>query len=86
MSKPKKLIVRNREPKDIPAIVECHKAAYSDYPPGSQYDEHIYTMQLNAFPQEQFLAEIDGKVAGYATTIIVQLDVSSNWYTYAKVS
>lgn len=86
MSKHKKIIVRHWEPKDIPAIVECHKAAYSDYPPGSQYDERIYTMQLNAFPQGQFLAEIDGKVAGYATTIIVQLDDTSNWYTYSEIT
>lgn len=86
MSKHKKIIVRHWKPEDIPAIVECHKAAYSDYPPGSQYDERIYTMQMNAFPQGQFLAEIDGKVVGYATTIIVQLDDTANWYTYSEIT
>jgi predicted amidohydrolase/GNAT superfamily N-acetyltransferase len=43
-------------------------------------------MQMNAFPQGQFLAEIDGKIVGYATTLIVQLDDNSNWYTYSEIT
>jgi len=85
MSKPPKVIVRNWEKKDVPAIVECHRAAYSDYPPESLYNDRVYKMQLKAFPEGQFLAELDGKVVGYATTFIVQLDDTVS-YTYSEIT
>jgi hypothetical protein len=54
MSKPAKVIVRHWEKKDIPAIVECHRAAYSDYPPESQYNERIHKMQYKDFRKASF--------------------------------
>ena len=86
MSKTKQVKVRHWQKEDIPAIVECHKAAYPDYSSDSHYDERIYTMQLNAFPEGQFLAEIDGKIVGYGTTMLVQLDDDANWYTYSEIT
>ena len=86
MSKTKQVKVRNWKKEDIPAIVECHKAAYPDYSSDSHYDERIYTMQLNAFPEGQFLAEIDGKIVGYGTTLLIQLDDNASWYTYSEIT
>jgi len=86
MNKDKKIRIRTWKEEDIPAIVEFHKAAYPDYSPESQYDERIYRMELAAFPEGQFLAEIDGRVIGYATSIMVQLDDHSQWYTYAEIT
>ncbi|WP_419785904.1 GNAT family N-acetyltransferase [Pseudodesulfovibrio sp.] len=80
----KKITVRLWKETDIPAIVECHRAAYPDY--AEHYDERMYGMQFAAFPEGQILAESDGKVIGYATSIIVQLDDSIDWYRYEEIT
>lgn len=86
MGKSKRIRIRNWTSEDIHAIVACHKAAYPDYSPDLQYNERIYKLQLASFPEGQFLAEIDGQVVGYATSIIVQLDDDSQWYTYTEIT
>ncbi len=78
--------VRHWRAEDIPAIIRCHKAAYPDYDEDMLYDERIYRMQLSAFPEGQFLVEANGEVIGYATSLIVQLDDDSQWYTYAEIT
>ena len=84
--KKSKIKIRNWTEADIPALVECHKAAYHDFTPDLQDNERVYTMQMNAFPEGQLLAEIDGKVIGYATSIIIQLDDESEWYSYNEIT
>lgn len=86
MDKGKKVKVRRWRPEDIPAIVACHAAAYSEYSPDMLYGERHYQMQLAAFPEGQFLAEVDGQVVGYATSLIVQLDDEAEWYTYQEIT
>lgn len=86
MPKNKKVRIRQWTENDIKEIVRCHKAAYPDYPPDEQYDTRVYTMQFNAFPEGQFLAEIDGTVVAYATSIIVQLDPEARYYTYSELT
>ncbi|HEX6385422.1 MAG TPA: bifunctional GNAT family N-acetyltransferase/carbon-nitrogen hydrolase family protein [Anaerolineae bacterium] len=79
--------VRRWRPEDIPAIVACHKAAYPDYPEeGGHYDERSYELQLAAFPEGQYLAEVDGRVVGYATALIVQLDDDIHVYRYPEIT
>lgn len=84
MAPRKSVKIRNWTEADLPAIVECQKAAYPDF--DDHYDERMYSLQLAAFPQGQLLAEYDGKVIGYATSIIVQLDESVNWYRYDEIT
>lgn len=86
MAKRKTVKVRTWTEEDIPAIVALQKAAYPDYEEDEQYDERSYEMQLSAFPQGQLLAECDGQVVGYATSIIVQLDESVDWYRYDEIT
>ena len=43
-------------------------------------------MQFAAFPEGQFLAEADGEVIGYATSLIVQLDDDAHSYTYEEIT
>jgi predicted amidohydrolase/GNAT superfamily N-acetyltransferase len=81
-----KLRIRLWQAKDIPAIVECHRAAYPEYPESAYYTVRYYEMQFAAFPEGQYLAEVDGLVAGYATALIVQLDDESHWYTYEEIT
>ena len=67
-------------------IVACHRAAYPEYPESAYYNERFYEMQFAAFPEGQFLAEADGEIIGYATSLIVQLDDDAHWYTYEEIT
>ncbi|HEX3034744.1 MAG TPA: bifunctional GNAT family N-acetyltransferase/carbon-nitrogen hydrolase family protein [Thermodesulfobacteriota bacterium] len=49
-------------------------------------DERHYRSQFGAFPEGQILAESDGKVVGYVTSLIVQLDDDSPWHSYAELT
>lgn len=81
-----KIRVRNWREEDIPGIVECHIAAYPDYAPHKQDNARLYSLQFAAFPEGQFVAELDGRIIGYATSIIVQLDDESEWYSYSEIT
>jgi predicted amidohydrolase/GNAT superfamily N-acetyltransferase len=86
-NKPTKTIKTRRWTRaDIPQIIRCHKVAYPDYPAESHFGERIHEFQLAAFPEGQFLAEIDGKVVGYATSILVQLEDEDQWYTWNEIT
>ncbi|WP_428261334.1 GNAT family N-acetyltransferase [Haliangium sp.] len=71
---------------DIDGIVACHQASYSDYPAATHYDRRLFELQLEAFPQGQCLVEMDGRVVGYATSLIVQLDDVHYRYTYSELT
>jgi predicted amidohydrolase/ribosomal protein S18 acetylase RimI-like enzyme len=81
-----KVKVRRWQPEDIPALIECHGAAYAEYPPEWLYGERLFKLQFAAFPEGQFLAELDGVVVGYATSLIVQLDDEAEGYTYQEIT
>jgi len=82
-----KITVRPWTEDDIPALAACHKAAYNDSPTGDpHYDERIFSLQLAAFPEGQYLAEIDGQVVGYASAIIVQLNDDEHVYSYEEIT
>lgn len=80
MSGKKNIKVRRWTQKDLPGLIACHKAAYPDFEEDQLFGQRIHEFQLAAFPEGQFLAEVDGEVVGYATSIIVQLDDKSDWY------
>ena len=78
--------IRNWTEKDIPAIVKVHEAVYGHlYSKAELYNERKYRLQFKKFPDGQFLAEADGKVVGYATSLIVQLD-DEDLYRYPELS
>ncbi|MFO7774719.1 MAG: bifunctional GNAT family N-acetyltransferase/carbon-nitrogen hydrolase family protein [Candidatus Hydrogenedentota bacterium] len=78
--------IRNWRYEDIPGIVACERAAYPHFPPDALCDERLFRMQLEAFPEGQLLAEVDGKVIGYAASLIVQLDDDSPWHSYDEIT
>lgn len=78
--------VRRWKKSDIPALVECQNAAYPNIAKESLGDQRKLQMQLEAFPDGQFLAECDGKVVGYCTSLILQLDDDSPWYSYDEIT
>ena len=81
-----RVTVRRWKLDDIPGIIACNKAAYVDYPPEFAYDQRQYEMQFNTFPEEQFVAIADGRVVGYATSIIVSLDDENYWYDVDEIT
>jgi predicted amidohydrolase/GNAT superfamily N-acetyltransferase len=70
---------------DIKQIVACQRAAYRDFPADSLCTAREYRLQLAAFPDGQLAAEIDGRIVGYATSLIVQID-DAYWYSYAEIT
>lgn len=78
--------IRRWQPEDIQDIVQVQRAAYPNFDDEDLCDERVYIMQLAAFPEGQILAELDGKVVGYATSLIVQLDDESPWYSYSEIT
>jgi len=82
-----KITIRQWQETDIPQIVACHKAVYGDLYEGDDlYGRRLYAMQFAAFPEGQFLAEIESTVVGYTTSIIVQLDDEEEPYTYQEIT
>jgi predicted amidohydrolase/GNAT superfamily N-acetyltransferase len=74
-----KITTRKWRREDIPAIIECSRAAYADYPEEYIYTPRHYEMQFAAFPQGQFVALCGKQVVGYATSLIVNID-DEFWY------
>lgn len=81
-----KIKTRRWKAKDIPKIAECYRAAYPQEEQGRRSDEKYYQMEFDRFPEGQFLAEIDGEVIGFATSLIVQLEDDSQTYTYEEIT
>ena len=81
-----KVVVRRWTEKDIPEIVKIQRKAYPNFSREDLCDERNYQYQFNAFPEGQYLAEAGGVVIGYATSLIVQIDDDSPWYSYAEIT
>lgn len=83
-----KVIVRTWREKDLPAIVRLHADVYGHvYSKAELYNERKYRMQFRKFPDGQFLAEVDGRIVGYATSLILQLDDDDeDLYRYPELS
>jgi predicted amidohydrolase/GNAT superfamily N-acetyltransferase len=82
----KKIVVRKWKESDIKDIVKIQQAAYPNFSRKDLCDERNYLYQYKAFPEGQLLAEIDNQIVGYATSLIVQIDDDSPWYSYAEVT
>ncbi len=78
--------VRPWLPRDIPRLLACHRATYPENPPEAYETLASYTLQLAAFPQGQLLAELDGIIVGYATSLIVTLDGDCPGPTYRQIT
>lgn len=85
--KKNRVLVRNWKEDDIPNVLECSRAAYPEYVGrGDDYDRRKYELQYRAFPEGQFLAELDGEVVGFATSFIIQFDDISDNYKYEELT
>lgn len=82
-----RVTIRSWREEDLPQIVRCQRAAYPDLlGTDDDYDVRKYALQLEAFPEGQFLAECRGQVVGFATSLIIQLDNVTGDYRYDELT
>jgi len=78
--------VRRATLDDIPGIYACEVAAYPLFPATSMPGARELQFQIEAFPDGQFVAVLDDEVVGYASSLIVQLDDDSPWYSWGEIT
>lgn len=78
--------VRRARPEDVAGIYACQNAAYAPLPPSALCDKRLLRMQINTFPEGQLVAVAGGAIVGYASSLIVELDEESPWYSYAEIT
>ncbi len=71
---------------DISGLVDCHRAAYTDLPKRMQDSPRLYEMQYVAFPEGQYLIELDNRIVGYSTSLIVQLEDYETPLKYREIT
>ena len=81
-----KVKIRLWSKEDIPGLVACHEAVYPDYKSEDLYEARNYMLQFERFPEGQYLAEVNGEIVGYATSIIVQLEHDEIYYSYQEIT
>ncbi len=78
--------IRQTTAEDVPGILECQRAAYPDFEPADLLMEEHFLSHLDVFPEGQIVAIVDGKVAGYSSSLIVRLDDDSPWHSYNDIT
>jgi len=77
------LAIRNTDPTDFAAIQELQRRTYPAIPP---WTDAQMAQQLERFPEGQFVAEIDGKVVGAASSLVVMWDDYAVDHTWKAVT
>jgi len=75
----RRVTVRHTRAEDITLLVELQRRTYAAIPPWS---EEKFLRQLQTFPQGQAVAEIDGRIVGAASSLVVLWDewpVAHSW-------
>lgn len=78
--------VRRATLEDIPGIYACELAAYPLFSPSTLPAARELQFEIEAFPEGQLVAVSDGEVIGYASSLIVQLDDDSPWYSWGEIT
>lgn len=78
--------VRVAKAADATAMAGVARAAYAAWPASHIANERNFGLQIAAFPNGQFVAVAGKTVIGYATSLIVQIDDDSPWYSHAEMT
>ena len=84
--KSRNIEIRRAVVADVSSILEVAQAAYSTWSSRQLASQRNYEMQIKAFPEGQFVALIDGRLVGYCTSLIVNLDDDSPWYAHSEIT
>jgi predicted amidohydrolase/ribosomal protein S18 acetylase RimI-like enzyme len=80
-----KLVVRNADAKDIPAVKDLVTRVYE--PLGmSGYTTAMLRGQINNFPEGQFVAEYEGRLVGYCATFMIGAELALRPHTWWEVT
>lgn len=82
----RKARVRQMRAEDIPEVIAVEAAAYADYPPAAISDKRLLELRRATFPEGQTVIELDGRIVGYASALIVQLDGMPHEYNYRELT
>jgi predicted N-acetyltransferase YhbS len=81
------VVIRQTEYSDIPGIIELQKQSFADLAKiGNIWSEHELQNHLEIFPEGQLVAELDGKIVGSATSLIVRLKTEYAEHTWNGVT
>lgn len=90
MSTPKQPVARVRirraQVEDVPKIFQAQKKAYAHLGPWGICTERQLRMQIEAFPEGQFVAVRGERIYGYAASMIITLDENVPSYSYAEIT
>ena len=78
-----KLVIRNATLADVPAIVALSRRVYAKE---ISYTEAQVRGQINNFPEGAFVAEYEGAVAGYCSTMVVPEDLAMRPHSWAEIT
>jgi len=78
-----RLSVRHTRADDIPRLIELQGKTYTTIPPWS---EQKFERQLAVFPQGQVVAEVDGRVVGAASSLVVLWDEWSVEHSWTEIT
>jgi GNAT superfamily N-acetyltransferase len=78
------LIIRNITEKDIPHVVNLQKASFADMAAyGMIWPKSFLKSHIHIFPEGQFCAEIDERIVGSASSLMVSIEpkyMDHTWY------
>jgi GNAT superfamily N-acetyltransferase len=78
------LLIRHTRHSDIPQLTALQKCSYpSTMPPWSRMK---FQQQLDMFPQGQIVAELDGRLVGCASSLIVMWDDWFDAHTWKEIT
>ena len=78
-----KVVIRNTCKKDIPEIVGIQRESFSDVATGTISELSFLEDHINLFPEGQFCADLNGRVVGSASSLIISLNpeyCDHSWY------
>ena len=79
------VIIRNVTQKDIPKIIKLQKESFADMALyGMIWPKSFLESHIDIFPEGQFCVEIDGKIIGSASSLIISLKteyMDHDWYS-----
>ena len=79
------VIIRNVTKKDIPRIIDLQKKSFADMAAyGMIWPKSFLESHIDIFPEGQFCIEIDGKIIGSSSSLIISLKsqyMDHDWYS-----
>lgn len=75
--------VRNTRHEDIEPLIALQRRVYPDIP---SWSAEQMRHQLNIFPQGQLIAEVDGELAGCASSLVITWDDWGEHHTWDEIT